>query len=169
MDSLIVGMTALSIGKTQPKIIEIKMHDTGEVVQITLPRKRFYKRTVIGFKEVDEVEQGVRDWYAALGLPVPEADLIFMREMKVAEAAEEKAAEERAKAETEAPQVSEEMPPHGTPEFWAWCRRRTAANNAERAAAGLPPLPTAAEKKKEAEKKAAEKAAKLSAKLSAKT
>jgi len=60
------------------------------------------------------------------------------------------------------------MPPHGTPEFWAWCRRRTAAKNAERAAAGLPPLPTAAEKRKEAEKKAAEKAAKLSAKLAAK-
>ena len=160
MDSLVDAMSKLAIKK--PKTIEIKMRHSDEVVQITIPRKRFYKRTVLGFEEFNEVEQGVRDWYAALGVPVPEADLAFMREMKIAEA---KAAEAEAKAaETQVTQVPEEMPPHGTPEFWAWCRRRTAAKNAERAAAGLPPLPTAAEKRKAAEKKAAEKAAKLSAK-----
>lgn len=168
MDSLVDAMSKLAIKK--PKTIEIKMRHSDEVVHVTIPRKRFYKRTVLGFEETDEVEQGVRDWYAARGVAVPEADLIFMREMKAADAEAVASAEAVAeKAVASAAAVApEEMPPHGTPEFWAWCRRRTAAKNAERAAAGLPPLPTAAEKRKEAEKKAAEKAAKLSAKLSAK-
>ena len=56
------------------------------------------------------------------------------------------------------------MPPHGTPEFWAWCRRRRIAANAERAAKGLPPLLTSAQKAKAAAAKAVEKAAKKAAK-----
>ena len=168
MDSLVNSMSKLSIKKPEPTILHIKIHDSDETIQVTIPRKRFYKRIVPRFDipPVDEVEQGVKDWYAALGQPVPEADLIFMREMKAAEEEAEKAAE-TAQAITK-PEVPEEMPPHGTPEFWAWCRRRTAAKNAERAAAGLPPLPTAAQKRKEAEKKAAEKAAKLAAKAAKK-
>jgi len=162
MDSLIEGMSSLSIKKASPKTIEIKMRNSDEVVQITIPRKRFYKRTVVRFEEADEVEQGVRDWYTALGVPVPEAELAFMREMKASEAEVEKVAAKA--AETQVTQVPEEVPPHGTPEFWAWCRRRTAAKNAERAAAGLPPLPTAAQKKKEAAEKAAAKLAKAAAK-----
>jgi hypothetical protein len=126
-------------------------------MQVTLHKKRLYPRRVLKVPQeaFDEVAQGVRDWYKALGQDVPEADLAFLRAMKAADAAAE---EVQATAVVAAP--IEEVPPHGTPEFWAWCRRRRAAKNAERAAAGLPPLPTAAEKKAAALKKAAEKAAK---------
>jgi hypothetical protein len=69
-----------------------------------------------------------------------------------------------------------------TPEFWAWARRQKARKDAERAAQGLPPLPTAREKAaakaakekeraaKEAEKKEKERAkvAAAAAKLAAK-
>jgi hypothetical protein len=86
---------------------------------------------------------------------VPETDLAFMAAMKAAEASAVTEA-----IETPPAVVVDEMPPHGTPEFWAWCRRRKAAANAARAAKGLPPLPTAAEKAKAKAEKAAAKAEK---------
>jgi hypothetical protein len=135
MDSLTNAMDRLCKGT----VIELNTPDY--TYHMVIPRKRFYKRPVITHSPpIDEVELGVREWYAALGQKVPEADLAFMAAMKKAEAQEEIKAE---------PVVEiDEMPPHGTPAFWAWCRRRKAAKDAQRAAAGLPPLPTAAEKAK---------------------
>lgn len=149
-------MESNTIKKAGPTILHLPVRDSGEMIQVTLHKKRLYPRRVLKVPQepFDEVEQGVRDWYKALGQDVPETDLAFLREMKAADAA----AAEVETAVVVAP--IEEVPPHGTPEFWAWCRRRRAAKNAERAAAGLPPLPTAAEKKAAALKKAAEKAAK---------
>ena len=159
MDSLINAMSGLSIkAKTTATVIQIPFRNSTETVQVTLFKKRFCKKSVPRFdrEEPDEVEQGVKDWYAALGQPVPAADLAFMAAMK----------EMPAEVPVEVvPVVVDEMPPHGTPEFWAWCRRRRMAANAERAAKGLPPLPTTAQKNKAA---AAKVAAKDAAKAAAK-
>lgn len=162
MDSLINAMSGLSIkAKPTDTIIHIPFRNSTETVQVTLFKKRFYKKSVPRFdqEEPDEVEQGVKDWYAALGQPVPAADLAFMAAMKGIPA--------EVPVEV-APVIVDDVPPHGTPEFWAWCRRRRAATNAERAAKGLPPLPTTAQKKKAAAEKAAAKAAAKAAKDAAK-
>jgi len=162
MDSLTSSMNKLSIkAKATATVIQIPFRNSEETVQVTLFKKIFRKKSVPRFdlEEPDEVEQGVRDWYAALGQPVPAADMAFMAAMKglpVEEPVEV------------APVIVDEMPPHGTPEFWAWCRRRRAAANAERAAKGLPPLPTAAQKAKAAAAKLVEKAAAKAAKDAAK-
>ena len=85
MDSLISAMSNLSIKK--PTILHIPFHNSTETVQVTLFKKRFDKKCVPRFdlEEPDEIEQGVKDWYAARGVPVPEADLVFMAAMKEAE------------------------------------------------------------------------------------
>ena len=53
-----------------------------------------------------------------------------------------------------------EKPEFGTPEFWAWARKRKKEKDAERAKQGLPPLPSKKEQEAEKAKKATERAAK---------
>jgi hypothetical protein len=62
-----------------------------------------------------------------------------------------------AKAEEELPSVA---PEYGTPDFWAYHRAKKAAENARRAAEGLPPLPTKKELEAEKAKRKAEREAK---------
>ena len=122
-----------------------------------------------------EVDYLVEEWYKALGQPVPEdernlAHIIdkqqedewkeLMKHSKLA--AGEVVHDEDGNAM--APIASGQKPEFGTPEFWAWARRRKAEKDAERAAQGLAPLPTKKEKEAAAAAakvaKAAEKEAK---------
>ncbi len=102
----------------------------------------------------DEVEWLVTQWYASLGQPIPAEEVGIGAKID---------AMERARFDTEfqvvrdtPKEVFEEdvKPEFGTPAFWAWTYRQKAKKNAERAAQGLPPLPT----KKEAEAAKAQKA-----------
>jgi hypothetical protein len=132
-------------------------HSTITVtLQPTRPRIKT-KAELEGFtgKPVDEVEQGVRDWCAALGIPVPPEELEACGIIHATAAAEEAATVAAVAAST-----IELKPEFGTPEFWAWARKRRNEKNAERAAAGLPPLLTAAQKAVAKAKKDAEKASK---------
>lgn len=113
-----------------------------------------------------EVEQLIAEWYGCQGLEVPsehdgigakidEAEREYRRQ-------EEQAVIEAEKAIESAP--AGDKPEFGTPEFWAWARKRKAEKNAERAEQGLPPLPTKKEKDAAKAAKAAEKAAKAAEK-----
>lgn len=110
----------------------------------------------------EEVEQAVLEWYGRRGQTVP-ADEVGIgakidRWEREADAAAEKAAEKAREAEEAAP--AGEKPEFGTPAFWAWARKRKAEKDAERAAKGLPPLPTKREKEAAAAAKKAAAAAK---------
>jgi hypothetical protein len=102
----------------------------------------------------DEVEWLVTQWYTSLHQPIPAEEVGIGAKID---------AMERARFDTEfqvvrdtPKEVFEEdvKPEFGTPAFWAWTYRQKAKKNAERAAQGLPPLPT----KKEAEAAKAQKA-----------
>ena len=165
MDEITSKMSALGL-KKGPKTVLITMRDGSEPMLMTIPPKRIHVKTRAeisgwaGLPPTDEVEDAVREWYAARGQEVPAADLEMCRVMRLA------SAESEAKAETAAAAVAvavaveapSEKPEFGTPEFWAWARAKRAAENADRAAKGLPPLLTAAQKAKAA--KAGENAAK---------
>jgi hypothetical protein len=118
-----------------------------------------------------EVDYLVEEWYKALGQQVPEeernlAHIIdkqqedewkeLMNHSKLA--AGEVVLDEQGNAK--APIASGQKPEFGTPEFWAWAKRRKAEKDAERAAQGLAPLPTKKEKEAAKVAKAAEKEAK---------
>jgi hypothetical protein len=103
-----------------------------------------------------QVDDAIREWYAALGSPVPENEIGIGEIMAAIDRAEEKRIEEgRAKAEEEVPTL---VPSYGTPEFWAYHRIKKAAENKRRADLGLPSLDE--EKAQKEAAKATKKAAK---------
>jgi len=113
----------------------------------------------------EEVEEALKEWYGSRGLAVPPEELGIGAIIDAAERAEgDHIAVARAKAEEEAPSV---VPEYGTPEFWAYHRAKKAAENARRAAEGLPPLPTKKELEAEKAKKKAEREAKKTEKAKA--
>jgi len=160
MDEITSKMSALSVKKA-PKTVLIKMLDGSEPMVATIPPKRIRIKTKAelsgwaGLPPTDEVEDAVREWYAARGQEVPAADLEMCRVMRLTSEASV-VTEENAAADT-AKIMASEKPEFGTPAFWAWARAKRAAENADRAAKGLPPLLTAAQK---AKLKAAKDAAK---------
>ncbi len=105
----------------------------------------------------EEVDAALAEWYGTRGLPIPPEEVGIGAKIDAEEAARH--AEEARMADLAARGVMEEVdeetgevkevaapagtkPEFGTPEFWAWARKRRAEKNAERAAKGLPPLPT---------------------------
>jgi len=99
----------------------------------------------------EQVDEAVAEWYAALGVPVPADEVGLGSSIDAAEATIE------AITIVEIIQV---VPEYGTAEFWAYHRAKKAAENARRAAEGLPPLPTKKEIEAEKAKKRAEREAK---------
>ncbi len=134
----------------------------------------------------EEVDAALAEWYGSRGLPIPPEEVGLGAQIDAAERA--RFAEEMRIARVmagEEPEVPLEpgaaetpegkaarlralvgpKPEFGSDAFWSWARRKRAADDAERAAAGLPPLPTAKEK---ATAKAAAKAEKAAAKATKK-
>lgn len=126
----------------------------------------------------EEVEAALEEWYGTRGLPIPQEEIGIGAKIDADEkarwaeearlcrvAAGEEPAEPLAEGEEETLEgkaarlkmLVGPKPEFGTDAFWAWARRKRAAENAEREAQGLPPLPTAKEK-------AAAKAARAAAK-----
>ena len=91
----------------------------------------------------DEVQQALEEWYASLGQKLPDEYNEFGK--KVDEDERKRFNEEIKVVNPIDPSLgikSSTKPEFGTPEFWKWARERRAEKNAERAAKGLPPLPT---------------------------
>jgi len=135
---------------------------------VTLPARRCQvkkKQEVVKIAVTfgEQVEENIREWYAALGEPVP-AEYIGIGAATDAAVAEEAARESVALAKWEQEHVSDVKPEFGTPAFWAWARAQRAQKNKELAAQGLPPLPTKKELEAAKAAKAAERAAKKAAK-----
>ena len=131
-------------------------------IMITIPKRVIHLRKPYRYVAPptfgESVDAAVREWYAALGQPVPPEELVgpAIDAAQAGQAIADEKALEKDKETGAGPK-----PEFGTPEFWAWARKRRAEENAVRAAQGLPPLPTAKEK-------AAAKEAKAAAKLQAK-
>jgi hypothetical protein len=128
----------------------------------------------------EEVEAALDEWYGTRGLRRPADEVGIGAKIDAAEAArhaeEARLARVIAGEEPEVPLAAgaEETlegkavrlrglvgpkPDFGSDDFWAWARRKRAADNAELEAKGLPPLPTAKEKAAAKAAKAAAKAA----------
>ena len=103
----------------------------------------------------EEVDEALKEWYSSRGLAVPADEVGIGAVIDRVETAEEKRIAV-ARAE-ETPSV---VPEYGTPEFWKYHHAKKAAENARRAAEGLPPLPTKKELEAEKAKKKAEREAK---------
>jgi hypothetical protein len=102
----------------------------------------------------DEVEWLVTQWYASNGQTIPADEVGIGAKVDAMERARFDA-EFQIVRETPKEVFEEDVKPEfGTPAFWAWTWKQKAKKNAERAAQGLPPLPT----KKEAEAAKAQKA-----------
>lgn len=110
----------------------------------------------------EEVEQALVEWYGRRGLPVPPEEIGIGVRIDAEERArfgqQIKDIEEAEKNEDAKP--AGEKPEFGTPEFWAWARKRKKEKDAERAKQGLPPLPSKKEQEAEKAKRAAERATK---------
>ncbi len=135
---------------------------------VTIPRQKIFiapaskvgKPWTIG-REVDDL---VKEWYAARNLPVPPEQLVGAQ-LDAVEAQEGERLEQAVvAAEGELPSV---VPEFGTPEFWAYHRAKKVTENKRRAEAGLPPLPTKKELEAEKAKRKAEREAKKAQKLKA--
>jgi len=130
-------------------------------IMVSIPKRKIHirrKQNYIPAPTMGEiVDDAVREWCANLGIPVPPEQLVGAS--IDAQEAEQAVADEKA-LETEKAAGAGPKPEFGTPEFWAWARKRRAEENAARAEKGLPPLPTAKEKAAAKEAKAAAKAAK---------
>jgi hypothetical protein len=133
---------------------------------VTLPKKRAmikpkgpvpYYPASIGA----EVDDALKEWYGSLGLPVPADEVGVGALIDAANAAE---AKEFLDAFRKGEEAMGEVPAYGTPEFWDYHRKKKAAENAKRAAEGLPPLPTKKELEAEKAKRKAEREAKKAAK-----
>ena len=132
---------------------------------VTLPAKKAFIRSKIygpapRFPATlgAEVDEALKEWYESRGLSVPAEEVGIGAVIDAAEKAEAGRLEAAwAKAEEELPSVA---PEYGTPEFWAYHRAKKAAENARRAAEGLPPLPTKKELEAEKAKRKAEREAK---------
>jgi hypothetical protein len=133
--------------------IEVNLSRRLTNIRISAPS---YSTIHVPVTIAEQVDDAIREWYAALGSPVPENEIGIGEIMAAIDRAEEKRIEEaRAKAEEDTPAV---IPSYGTPEFWAYHRAKKAAENKRRAEAGLPSLDE--EKAQKEAAKAAKKAAK---------
>lgn len=100
----------------------------------------------------DEVQAALEEWYRARGEPLPAEYVGFGATVDAEERARDKALidalypPEPAPGAPAAPKPLGPKPEFGTPEFWRWTALRRKQIDAERAAAGLPPLPTKKEK-----------------------
>ena len=139
-------------------------------VTMTLPKRRAnikYKNLYGPIPDIPdtlgkEVDAALKEWYTARGQEVPADEIGIGAVIDAAEAAETARLEAAwASAEEVLPSV---VPAYGTPEFWAYHRAKKAAENARRAAEGLPPLPTKKEIEAEKAKKKAAREAKKAAK-----
>lgn len=135
----------------------------------------------------EEVDALLAEWYGVRGLPIPAEEVglgaVIDRQERERLAAElgavagVTAEADAAKAAAALPPPAEETleekaarlkaavgpkPEFGDKSYWSWASRKKAAENAERAAQGLPPLPTAKEKAAAVAAKKAAKAAKAS-------
>ena len=135
-------------------------------IPVTLPKRRANIKHKNPYGSVpkpaitigEQVDEALKEWYSALGQEVPADEVGIGAVIDAANAAEELRLEAaRAKSEETLPSV---VPSYGTPEFWEYHRKKKAAENARRAAEGLPPLPTKKEIEAEQAKKRAAKAAK---------
>ena len=100
----------------------------------------------------DEVQAALEEWYRIRGEPLPAEYVGFGATVDADERARDKALidalypPEPAPGMPAAPKPLGPKPEFGTPEFWRWTAARRKQIDAERAAAGLPPLPTKKEK-----------------------
>lgn len=112
----------------------------------------------------EEVQEALAEWCRARGEPLPAEYADFGAKVDAEERARDKALmdalypPEPAPGAPAVPKPLGPKPEFGTPEFWKWAHESRKQKDAERAAAGLPPLPTAAEKKAKAAAKAEAKA-----------
>ena len=99
-----------------------------------------------------EVQAALEEWYRIRGEPLPAEYVGFGATVDADERARDKALidalypPEPAPGMPAAPKPLGPKPEFGTPEFWRWTAARRKEIDAERAAAGLPPLPTKKEK-----------------------
>jgi len=129
------------LGKTIQVACDPEIFGRSEV-PMTLPRLPIALRKapipILPWSIGKEVDEALAIWYGPKGVPADEIGI--GAKIDAANAAEEAtflAAVE--KAEEELPSV---VPPFGTPEFWAYHRKKKELENKRRAEAGLPPLPT---------------------------
>lgn len=105
-----------------------------------------------------EIDENIREWYAALGQPVPPEEVGIGLRIE-AEERGEVAAVLTAPAPA-AGTAAGPKPEFGTPEFWAWARKRKKEKEAEKAVKDAEKAAAAAEKAKAAAAALAEKEAK---------
>ena len=164
------GLIPFSTHPARMSVIYIKCDPTvfGGLTEIpvTLPKRRANIKHKNPYGPVpkpaitlgEQVDEALKEWYSARGQEIPADEIGIGAVIDAAEAAEAKKMEAAwAKAEETLPSV---VPEYGTPEFWDYHRKKKAAENARRAAEGLPPLPTKKEIEAEKAKKRAEREAK---------
>jgi hypothetical protein len=168
---------AAPAGAPAKKIFKIKAKAAAPAVAALNPW--WPVQTRIPITPGEEVDAMLAEWYGSRGLPVPPEELSAGADYDKQLAEEWKEMDRMAAlAAGETVEVTDEAtgevkklepagpgpkPEFGTPEFWAWARRKRAFDNAERAKQGLPPLPTAKEKEAAKAARAAAKAAKKEA------
>jgi len=92
---------------------------------------------------VDEIEENVKEWYAKLGQPIPDVELVFIKAYRDQEREQQPLLWDGPMPDLPASSLPPSKPVYGTPEFWKdWWARKKAKEKAaaERAAAGLPEL-----------------------------
>ena len=110
----------------------------------------------------EEIDENIRDWYAALGQPVPPEELgigVRMEAEERGEVAATMAAPPPADTGAAGPK-----PEFGTPEFWAWARKRKKEKEAEKVVKDAEKAAAAKAKAEAAAAALAEKAAKAAEK-----
>jgi hypothetical protein len=165
-------MAESDVKKIKAKKKYVLVRDTPEVVEIQ-PKKILKRKVKIVRDEDiikaipitlgDEVQQALEEWYATRGETLPEEYVGFGAKVNEEERARFEAEMEAAYPSEPSPDTPKPLgpkPEFGTPEFWKWTWERRKQINAERAAAGLPPLPTKKEKEAAKAKKVAENEAK---------
>lgn len=118
----------------------------------------------------DEVQAALEEWYRVRGEALPAEYVGFGTQVDAEEKARDKALmdalypPEPAPGAPAAPKPLGPKPEFGTPEFWRWTAARRKQIDAERAAEGLPPLPTKKEKEAAKQSRKAAREAKAAAK-----
>jgi len=147
------GKREIEVNVPRESEIEVNLSRRLSNIRISAPA---YSTIHVPVTIAEQVDDAIKEWYAALGSPVPENEIGIGEIMAAIDRAEEKRIEEaRAKSEEEVPAL---VPSYGTPEFWAYHRAKKAAENKRRAETGLPSLDE--EKAQKEAAKAAKKAAK---------
>jgi hypothetical protein len=118
----------------------------------------------------DEVQTALEEWYRARGESLPAEYVEFGTKVDAEERVRFKAEmdalypPEPSPDAPAAPKPLGPKPEFGTPEFWRWTAARRKQIDAERAAEGLPPLPTKKEKEAAKQSRKAAREAKAAAK-----